>query len=100
MAAKIAGVQNSFSGALDQEHIGVEGGVIGKDRGDRERPIGKGPERLRHVRKVRLSEFRVMSAVIAISLADPDPVHIGHSAGSSSTKPPMVLMRMADQDRG
>jgi hypothetical protein len=50
-------------------------------------PIAIGPERLSHVSNVRASGRRVTSPVTAISLADPDFVHIGQLGGSSSTSP-------------
>jgi hypothetical protein len=61
-------------------------------------PIANGPDRLSHVLKVRASERRVTSLVMAISFAESDPVQIGQFAGISSTRP-QVLVRMADQDR-
>jgi len=49
--------------------------------------MAKGPERLFQVSKVRVSGRRVTSPVIAISLAELDPVQIGQAGGSSSTRP-------------
>lgn len=62
-------------------------------------PIASGPERLCHVCKARVSGWRVISPVTAINLAEPEPVHIGQSAGEFLRQAPMILMRMTDQER-
>ena len=87
MATKVARIEQTLARAFDQKYDASKAEWSVSIGVTVNAPIVNGPERLPHVSNFRLSGRRVTSPLTAINFAEPDPVQIGHVAGSSSTSP-------------